>query len=274
MDADRRHELQANGLATWLQTKGPNFLRQHGNKILLGIAAVSLLVLALQWRARAQEQNRQLINASLSSAWDGVEQARSLALRPLPPEQLAELRNTAESTTNAAIDAVLGDTDADPAVLSSALLARGQLYWELADLAEPPAATTRPALRAALGRDEMLKRSADAYERVIKNFPNVYDAKVNAQFSLAAIDESLNQLDGARKRYEALAADASLRPAHRKLATQHLKQLDELAQPLFLAAPATQPTTQPLAIEPATRPTTAPVVAVTPATQPTTSPAR
>lgn len=264
MESERRHELETNSLAIWLY-RLPDLLRKHANKILVVVVLVALVVFAIQYRNRAAAQRQAQVREGLSTAWSGVRQLPMLALRGLDGEQFVSLRDSIEREALNGIDAVLVEaSSSERRLLANALLAKGQLYWELARLPAPPGATTRPALLSS-GRssDENLKLSEDAYQRVLKEFPDEYDSRMNAMFSLAAIDETRRQFDAARTKYQQIMDDPKSIPFHRDLARTRLGLLAELEAPLFIGPPSTRPTDEPAS---STEPGTRPVELLTPTT--------
>ena len=244
MDSERRHELGTNSLASFL-SRLPEYLRLHANKILLAIAAVAVVVLVFQYRARVASQQEQLTAENLSAAWSAIEQLPSLILTAPDGEQFVRTRDDIERDASLAIDGVLKNADrSNRRLLSAALLARGELYWQLSQLPEPPGATTRPALKeGARSTDELLKLSADAYQRVLSEFNDDYTAKITATFALAAIDEAAGRFDAARQRYQALIDDGNTLPIHSDIARARLALLDSAARPLLIGPPTTLPAT-------------------------------
>lgn len=275
MESERRHELETNSLAVWLYQL-PDRLRRHANKILLGVALIAVLLLAWQYRSRAVAERQGLVRENLSAAWNGIRQLPMLAIRELDGEQFVNLRDSIEREALNGLDQVLVEASRDDRrLLAGALLAKGQLYWELSRLPAAPGASTRPALLTGTrSAEENLKLAEDAFQRVLKEFADEYDPRINALFSLAAIAESRRQFDAARGFYQRVIDDASTLAFHRDLARTRLSMLADIEAPLFIGPPMTRPT-DPLA--PATAPTTAPAAtgpaAAPAATQPTTAPA-
>lgn len=271
MDSERRHELETNSLASFI-TRLPEYLRLHANKILLAIAVVAVVVLVFQYRARVAAQQEQLTADNLSAAWSAIGQLSRLIVTAPDGEAFVRTRDDIERDAVIAIDGVLKDAGrSNRRLLSAALLARGELYWQLSQLPEPPGATTRPALnQSARPKDELLKLSADAYQRVLSDFANDYAARITATFALAAIDESAARFDAARDRYQSLIDDATVLPHHVEVAKARLELLRNASRPMLIGPPTTLPTTAPVEA-PATTSTTAPTTAST--TAPAIAPA-
>lgn len=267
MESERRHELETNSLAVWLYQL-PDRLRRHANKILLGVALVAVLLLAWQYRSRAVAERQQLVRENLSSAWNGIRQLSMLAIRDLDGEQFVNLRDSIEREALNGLDQVLVESSSsERRLLASALLAKGQLYWELSRLPPPPGASTRPTLlNTGRSAEENLQLAEDAFQRVLTEFADEYDPKINAEFSLAAIEESRRQFDAARARYRRVIDDGTTLAFHRDLARARLAMLAEVESPLFLGPPTTRPSETPV---PATTPTTEPAT-----TLPSTVPVR
>jgi hypothetical protein len=55
MKAKRRHDLQTNQLARFMENM-PEFLKLHGNKVLLGVIFIALLIVLIRYRASSAEQ--------------------------------------------------------------------------------------------------------------------------------------------------------------------------------------------------------------------------
>src|SRR5947208_7600658 len=121
MKAERRHELQENSLARWIDNL-PIAARLYADKILLVIIAVLLVVVLIRWRIMAAEQRVEGAAESLASARLAI---RDLTNRPAlgPPEQLAQLRTTLRGDAETNIERAITDgSDKDATLRSEALL--------------------------------------------------------------------------------------------------------------------------------------------------------
>ncbi len=105
------------------------------------------------------------------------------------------MRNDVESKANVSISNVL-NTSSDPKMQAMAYIAKGDLYWQLANLPPVPGATTQPSLQSPVSNEDLLKKSAAAYNEVLngESFKDLAEAKASAHFGLAAIAE--NQATG------------------------------------------------------------------------------
>jgi hypothetical protein len=257
MDSQRRHDLETNSLSTAL-SQSPAFLKKHANTLLILVAVIAVGVLIYQYRARAAARRQQEVRESLQVAYAGVRQLDGLPM--IDPETYAQQRDTLERDVLAAADGVLAEPDAaDAKLLAAALLLKGELHWTLSQLPPLEAAATRPTLAGPTPPAEHLTQSADAYTRVLSQFPADVVAAREARFAKG-------DTASARAKYDALKADADMPQAYRDLAGRYLELLDRTTASLYLA-PGTPP-------EPTSRPTTDATSqpATLPATAPTTRP--
>jgi tetratricopeptide (TPR) repeat protein len=268
MKAQRRHDLQTNSLARFMDNL-PEFLKLHGNKVLLGVIFIALLVVLLRYRASSAEQRGEAVAVSLANARNGISELRRSD--PMnPPMQQASERKSVLAAARDSIQAVLDESD-DPALKAHALLARGDLFWTAANLPPLPGASTQPSLQLPQSSDELLKQSESAYEQVIKEYPNEKRVVATAQFGLAAIREDQRRFDDAEKIYQGII-DADSDPLFKDLATTRLSLLEKAKTPVYLGS--TQPTkpTPFLTTKPSTTKTstTAPVARPSTTTAPAT----
>jgi hypothetical protein len=239
----------------------PGLLRRWGNTILTTVLVAASVVMLVRWRLASAEQARLALLNSLTNARSYVIQLHSENLPMMTPQYLASVRSEVTSRANAEISSVLNTTN-DPKLKSEALITRGDLYWQLANFPDLPGAATQPSLRSSEPREELLKKSADAYNEVLKSdaYAKQHDAMVSAHFGLAAIAENHGDWDTARRELELIANDSDALPVLSQQAKDQLEKLPEIETPLYLS-PATQPSIEALlqnlpAINPA--PTTLP----------------
>lgn len=260
MKAERRHELQSNTLAGFLENL-PYHLKVHGNKLLTGVIIILLIVAFVRWRNANKIRQEQTIASSLSIARQSIQALTMLNLqRPDNAAQIAQNRANLVTDANNAIDTVAGE-NANDTVKAEALLAKGDLYWQLANMPELPGAATQPSLKYPKTREELLADAERYYGNVISTYPNAKMAKVAALFGLAAVAENKRDFPAAADKYNAILKEDTL-PMYKDLANSRLKALDEVKQPLFLGTLHAEATTQPAG----------PVGVFAPATQPTTQP--
>jgi tetratricopeptide (TPR) repeat protein len=275
MKAERRHELQTNTLAKALQDL-PLYLRFHGNKILVGVIVLCVLVLLFRHRMNSAKENSQLSATGLTSARMGVNQLR-VSDQMLPTEiARAEQRRTISNSVSQSIDDILNNTSDpdDAAIRAQALLLRGDLNWELANLPKLAGASTMPALALPQEPSQYLDTAAAAYEQVLSQYNDQKMAKGSALFGLAAIAENRGNWDNAIERYQAITKDEAIPQSFRNLAQQRLAMIPQIRKPVYIGTfSSTQPTTEPSTMEsivPFALPTTAPATAASP--EPTTAP--
>src|SRR3954469_1421595 len=151
MKAERRHELQENSLARFMNNL-PVMLRLYADRILLGVVLVLLVIVLINWRMNTSKQR-------VDSAGDSLAAAR-MYIRQLTmngalgnAEQVGQLRSQAEREIGNAVD---NAAEHDNRLRAQAVLARGDLFWALANI---PAATAAPTTQTfgapALGRPNL-----------------------------------------------------------------------------------------------------------------------
>ena len=271
MKAERRHELKENTLAGFLENL-PYYARVHGNKVLTGLIVVLLVVAFVRWRNAQAVQKQNTISSNLAVARSRIADLSnpqfSAMLLMSQSKDAVNMRQTLTAEANTAIDTVAGETE-DKTIRAEALLAKGDLYWALANLPEPIAATTQPALKSTSTPAENLKKAQDFYTNVIKNYPEQKMAVVAARFGLAAVAENNRDMKAAAEQYTEIEKLDTL-TMYKNLARQRLAFLDSIKGDPFLGAlkpeTTTQPAVAPAIITPAMPPATAPT------TSPTTQP--
>jgi hypothetical protein len=291
MKAERRHELQENSLARTLENL-PVAARLYADKILLGVIIVLLVIVLIRWRMNAREQRTEGAVDSLAMARSAI---RQLANTPPigPADQIAQIRTQARSDAERNIEQTLTDARSnDDRLHAEALVARGDLYWTLANL--PPigasgtsasTSTTSPSSQptittftqpASESPDELLNKAAEAYQQVLRDYRSQQRAKAASMFGLAAIAENRGDWQTAAKQYQAIIDDKDVLKMYQTSAESRLKMLDRIKQPKLLATPSTRPAEPelpPLVMPPpASKPASAPTTAA-PTVQPSTQPA-
>jgi len=271
MKAERRHELQQNSLAKFIDNL-PVMARLYADRILLVVVLVLLVIVLIRWRMNAAVERQAMVSNDLANARTAVQQLQN---RPQfgPPEQIAAARGKAIEEANAAIDAIGANASSSDTVLQArALLTRGDLYWTLANLPPIPGAATQPALRLARSSDEYLQQAEDAYQAVLKNFPTQADTALAANFGLAAIAENRHNWDQAQKIYQQIK-DSGADSMFKALADERIKLLPEIEKPVLIGSLTTKPAD--LAVTPAPTPQHAATQPATtqPTTQASTAPA-
>lgn len=249
MKSERRHELQTNSLATALQA-APQFLRVHGSKIFLGLIIVLLAAIFLYQRSRRNQEQ-------LDAGWGNISAARTsmsrLTLLPQlieSPVQLASVRKQIIEDASAALAPMLGSDNRQ--IAAEAYLVRGDLNLAIAHLPPIAAAATQPALQIEGTSADHVDKAEEAYEKVLRVYPEEHRTVTNARFGLAAVAEDKRDFDAAAKRYEEIKNDAKTLPAYKTLAEIRLAALEDIRKPMYLApaavaatAPSTAPATAP-----------------------------
>ena len=245
MKSERRHELQTNSLATAIQG-APQFLRVHGSKVFLGLIIVLLAAIFLYQRTRRNQEQ-------LDAGWSNIAVARtSLArLQVMPryiesPIQLAAARKQTIEGASAALAPMLGSDNRQ--IAAEAYLVRGDLNFAIANLPAIAAAATQPALQIEGDPADHLAKAQEAYDKVLRVYPEEHRIVTNARFGLAAVAENKRDFDGAAKIYQEITNDEKTLPAFKTLAELRLASLDNIRKPIYLAPaviPATAPTTAP-----------------------------
>jgi len=239
MKADRRHQLASNALARELEGF-PGFLKRQANTILTILLVIASIVLLFNWRIASVKQAQQMVLNQLSVARARVQSLRNPYLSTATPKELADERIAAETAAGQAVSDVLNKAS-DPKLKAEALVTRGNLYWELANLPPLPDASSTSTSQPSESND-LLQKSADAYNQVLQNadYAKDQEAAINAHFGLAAIAENRSQWEIARQQLEAVANDPAAPKSLVQQANGQLGELPLIQTPLYLA-PATQP---------------------------------
>ena len=278
MKSDRRHELQTNSLALWLQLRLPELWNKYGSWFLFGLVAIMALVLFIQYRVK--QPKIALANASRTLA-----EVQSLITRL--ERQQVPLTEVSDVPTR--IDEAMKQSD-QKQIQTYGNILKAEYYWTLATM--PPPMPGETAKRPEQSPEELMKQAEEAYGAALAVAPDAPDLVARAHFGLANIAETRGyqpvrtpgqvngeaakaQFDIARRNYEAVAANASMLPALKAEANWRLEQLALLQKPVwYMTMPSSREgTTLPFELgpeAPLTRPTTSPV---TP-TRPTTGPAK
>jgi tetratricopeptide (TPR) repeat protein len=185
------------------------------------------------------------------------------------PEKIAADRSQLIEDANRGIESIASSgSSADSTLQANALLTKGDLNWTLANLPSITGAATQPALQLPSSTEQYLKQAEDAYQQVIKSFPDQKNAALKAQFALAAIAENRHDWDGAIKIYEQIKQAGDVDQMYKDLADARIKLIPEIKQPVLIGALTEKPADlAPLVMAPSSQPATKP------ATQPSAAPA-
>jgi hypothetical protein len=251
MKAERRHELQQNTLAKFINDL-PVHLQMHANKLLIGVVIVCALIFLMRYRTSAVIQNRETARNSVTAARAAVEQLKSIQFLGGSEIAQAEERRSLAGQVEAAIDQVLQTTKDpdDSAMRADALVLRGDLNWTLANMPPIPGATTQPALGLPHSPAEYLDNAEGAYQEVLKDYNSQMVPKATALLGLAAIEENRGGWDKAAGYFSTLVSDPAMAETFKAMARHGLGVIPQLRNPAYLGSysstqPGTQPSTQP-----------------------------
>ncbi|HVT90613.1 MAG TPA: hypothetical protein VHD56_17290 [Tepidisphaeraceae bacterium] len=257
MKGERRHELQTNSLSQFL-TDLPLYLRFHANKFLLGFIVLCAIFLLVRYRMSAAQQAREAAHTSIGSALVGIEQLKRVDQTQATDMGRLQERKKIADQIRAAIDQILNTTSdsSDTVLRADALVAKGDLYWTIANLPPLDSAATQPAASGMPSATDALQTAEDSYDQVLKNYDSQKIPKASALFGLAAIEENRGNWDKATALYNTILADSALSGLFREIATQRISIIPQIQKPVYLGSySSTQPATQ-AATEPATAPAT------------------
>jgi hypothetical protein len=283
MKAERRHELKTNTLAQGLEGL-PEFWRQYGGKVLLGVVAVLAIILFFRFQAQNARATQERVGESYAAAVMGIGNLQTtMAIRD--PKIALEQRRQVQDQVETALQQVIEETR-ESAVKAEALVARGNLNWHLALMPAVRGSETQPSLKFAESKDELLDKSRRAYEDAIATDGAKPVTIASARLGLAAIAEQRGKWDDARKLYDEIIKDANTPKGFDSEARLKLDDLDKLRTPVLVGQPTTDaallPQGPPVPPVPATttpttgvttQPATA-TTAPTTATAPSTAPAK
>jgi tetratricopeptide (TPR) repeat protein len=239
MKAKRRHELVQNDLSKAI-VRLPTFFELYGNKILIAIIFLCLGVFVFRWQWSRRTERAEISGDSLAEARQSLTELANVTEMAGGIEQTAAVRSQLITDIRESLERVKLNTT-DRAQLAEALVARGDLNWQLANMPELPGATTRPMLRLDQTSTESLDNAEKAYSEILDQYPDQKLAMISARFGLAAVDENNHAWNKAGQEYQAIQTDASASPGFKEQAKTREKLLAEISQPTFLATPATQP---------------------------------
>lgn len=267
MKADRRHELQENTLAHVL-TNFPIYVQAYGGRVLTVLAIIVMIFALVRYRNTTKLNQAAMTRESLASARDAIRQIDALTGGMNSAAETANRRALIYTEVNKSLDDTLNNADSDT-LKAEANVARGDLYWAIANLPDLPGATTQPALALPEKRDDLLNKAAQAYESVLSTYPTQKNSRATALLGLAAIAENQGKFDDAKKRYEEVA-NSDLASVYKTLAQLKLAILPEVSKPRRIVA-ATQPA-EPMGQPFISQPLELPSTVKPPTTVPTTAP--
>jgi hypothetical protein len=239
MKSERRHELKTNTLAEALAHMPNEGRRRMVTTISIALAGVLVFSL-VRYRMTTAAARLTTARDNLAVARQEIDELKQLAVVELDPSQPAELAKD----INSRLDSVIGAVgDSSPDMAAEALLARGDLNWNMAGITS---STTQPSPGQQTASD-LLQDAQQAYEQVVNGYPQQTLAVQTARFGLAAVDEDRQDWDGAKKQYQAIIDGTQAGDTMQQVAQQRMTTMETLAQPPVIGEiipPSTQPTTR------------------------------
>lgn len=287
MKAERRHELQENSLIRSVRNF-PEFWRDYGSKILLGLILVLLAILLIRMWINKKEDSRRQMSEDLTAARASLEELRSTnevappqrpgmppdpeAMQNMKPEQVADHRKRVWSRVESAANNVLQNSS-DAAQLAEAKLLRADLNYHFGLLAELGVGNGANKERGIDSPPkEYFDRAAQNYQEVIAQAANVRPPQVAAaRLGLAAVYENRRQFGEARALYETVQREGP-DEISRLQAAARLRALVMAKPDQFVATETLQFPTEkePTPKEPTSNPNSQPTSQSSAATQSTT----
>lgn len=239
MKAERRHDLKTNTLAREMQNL-PQLWRQHGNKLLLVLIGIMLIIIVIRYRLTESAQRESSAKTALTKAEAEIAEIKSTPYWLYTTEdaivgQFSQQAGFAEDD----ISEALRSAD-DPQLRAQAYVARGDLNLLWAGFPTLPAATTRPSLAPPHSRDEYLNNAEAAYNEALKGLAS-RQTIWNAHVGLAYVAEDRGEWDAAKRNYETVINDSATPTSIKDYAKQREEQLADMSRKRFSAALATEP---------------------------------
>jgi hypothetical protein len=266
MKAQRRQELKANSLLWHIQGL-PEQIKKYQSQIALVFLLIALAIVLIRYRMNAATQRLYDAQAAMAISTDDLDNLRRLQVYAFSPDQMDRLMKAREEAFADGLqqaDTVFQKApDSQPAMKAQALLAKGDLNFEMANFAPLPGAATRPELRPAESDESLLTAAAEAFSQVIDNYPDQKFAVAHARLGLAAVNENRGNWDDAKKQYQAII-DSDADQGFKYLAAKRIALLAQISQPVMIdlqaagqsshvTAPSTAPTTMPAIVAPTMR---------------------
>lgn len=287
MKAERRHELKTNALARGIENL-PQLWRQHGNKLLLVLIGIMLIIIVFRYRLTESAQREANAKSALTKA-----EAEIAELRGIPywlygtEDAIVSLFSQQAGFAEDDVNEALKSAD-DPQLRAQAYVARGDLNYMWAGFPTLPGAATRPSLAPPHSREMYLNNAETAYNEVLKAPLSANrQALWSARLGLAYVGEDRADWDAAKRNYESVINDSGAPPSIQKYAKDREDQLAELSRKRFEGAPMTEPVspastapsffgpvappTQPSTTLPSTRPAVPAAHSQVPETSPATT---
>lgn len=236
MRAEERHKLKTNELAESL-SELPDYLRQHGNKILTGVIIILVLVLGFFWWRNAQASAREENIARLNDLLAQKMLLQGLSVQQAQVEKKGDEQNLPYDAANlvSGFKAVAEKAAESPMALiamkEQAEALRSQLLYSSQPITDEQ-------------RKTLCTQAEGIYEQMKNGFPNSSQALGIANLGLALLAEEQGNWDKAREIYQQMVADGETRLAGTMYPVQaqlRLKRIDEISQPIEFPLPSIAP---------------------------------
>lgn len=259
-------------LEVFLRVKGPELLQKHAANILM----VTLLLIAAGFyfysRSRNKAAEQAATNQNTAIAYDFAQQARSMFESPVANDAAARDRQLKARDVFTTVELVLS-SDASPEQKVAAQLSKAEILWQLANAPDNSLATTQPAAGFTVKPpSSYLDDAEQAYTEILSKYPDQKEYAAISLISLAAIAETREKFDDARKWYDQVLGDAAIRSVYHDIATSRKEGLVDLAKPRLLAVPTSQPVSLTMLPPPMLTPLPSTAPATVPSVPPSTQP--
>jgi tetratricopeptide (TPR) repeat protein len=265
----------------------PTFFKKHLDRILIGVLLVAAATMFWRFRSQSLESEASSIDQSSALVWESIISQRMPLSVPAFDADGLKGQLDAYTGIERLIKNVLDGSQSTDLQKASALLARGELNWMMANLAAKSAAspavspgtTTAPTTAAVLKlepADVYLAQSEQAYREILGPYEKQTELAFRALFGLAGVMENRGKFDEAKQAYERVIAHAQSSPFYKDLARSRIQLLADLGTNFRPITATSRPVPRPdpaaaAFMPPATPipagPTTLPAVAA-PTTQP------
>jgi tetratricopeptide (TPR) repeat protein len=280
-DADAPQATKTD-LETFFRYTLPNLFKKHLDRILIFVLILAAASMVWRFRSNAQQQEAFNIAQSSAIAWETLLTAREQVLT-MPARTEDEFKRQVEiyDFVEANVATVVEGSQSTDSQKASALLARGELNWLMANLVRGAVPSTQPSASKLLTEAAYLDAAEKSYRDILGPYASEIEPAFRALFGLAAVLENRGKFDEAKATYEKIVNHAQAPANFKEIASARIGLLPELNIKFLSPTPATRPSTQPsptlestsTAIDaPATQPVSPAVEPIVPAVEPTTRP--
>jgi hypothetical protein len=239
-------------------------LRRQANNILTALLVVAAIAMLIRWRIQSSANAKIAIANELSTAQLQVQQLAGSLRSTAPAADLQKTINQHQNAANQAISSVLNSSDADGKLRAQALIARGDMYWDLANI------PTAQGVQLSESSSAYLQKAWEAYQEVLKNstYADQHESLSIAHLGLAAIAENRaasgsNPADWAtaKQEFEAVANDPNALEVLAVAAKNQLAMIPDLQTTKYYLAPVVEtPPALPATTQATTQASTMPTV--------------